>query len=79
MGEALSVLRQIHEKLLLLKAAETLPLDHRERLALSELQLQLAPEDSWTEVSLKEFPLADVSRRVSLFLTGLRRHFTEQN
>ncbi|MEE4013738.1 hypothetical protein V1T76_16840 [Roseibium sp. FZY0029] len=79
MGEALSVLRQIHEKLLLLKAAETLPLDHGERERLSELQLHLAPEECWTEERLKEFPLADTSRQVSLFLTGLRRHFTAQN
>jgi hypothetical protein len=79
MGEALSVLRQIHEKLLLLTAAETLPLDHGERQTLSELQFRLAPDEDWTEARLKEFPLADISRQVSLFLTGLRRHFTAQD
>ena len=74
MGDALSVLRQIHEKLLLLSAAEKLPLGKSEQLELSELQLQLAPQTEWTEARLREFPLAEASRQVSDFLTGLRRH-----
>jgi hypothetical protein len=75
MGEALSVLRQIHEKLLLLAAAEKLPLGIGERQALVELQMQLAPQSAWTESRLKAFPLVEISRKVSDFLTGLRRHF----
>lgn len=78
MGEALSILRQIHEKLQLLAAAEKLPLGKTERLELSGLQHQLAPQTEWTEARLKEFPLAEISRQVSEFLTGLRRHVGTQ-
>ncbi|MBN9670568.1 hypothetical protein [Roseibium aggregatum] len=74
MGDALSVLRQIHEQLLLLGAAAKLPLDPDERLELSGLRQILAPETDWSEESLKAFPVARATRQVADFLSRLRRH-----
>jgi len=74
MGDALSVLRQVHEQLLLLGAAEKLPLDECERKELDGLREILEPETAWSEEGLKAFPAARTARKVSAFLTGLRRH-----
>ncbi|MHA7772780.1 hypothetical protein [Roseibium sp. M-1] len=74
MGEALSVLRQVHEQLVLLAAAEKLSLDDFERQKLSKLQADLAPVTGWSEEGLQAFPLTQTVRDVSAFLTSLRRH-----
>ncbi|WP_269582145.1 hypothetical protein [Roseibium sp. Sym1] len=74
MGAALSVLRQIHEQLLLLDAAGNLPLDDDELRHADRLKSILAPGTQWTEQNLATFPLADTRRQVEAFLTGLRRH-----
>ena len=74
MGDALSVMRQVHEQLLLLAAAENLPLDLSERRTLAGLRNTLTPDISWTEEALQAFPVAQSARSVSDFLTGLRRH-----
>ncbi|MCK7611380.1 hypothetical protein [Roseibium sediminicola] len=74
MGAALSVLRQVHEHLLLLETAGNLPLETVERDRLSELKTSLAPEVPWTETSLQDFPLESTIREVRAFLIGLRRH-----
>jgi len=74
MGDALSILRQVHEQLVLLAAAENLPLDDAERAELAELRKILAPATAWTEESLQYFPVAKTVRKVSVFLSGLRRH-----
>lgn len=74
MGAALSVLRRIHEQLLLLEMAENLPLAATEKEALAAFQKTLAPEADWTEAELKDFPVDRVSREIAVFLRGLRRH-----
>lgn len=74
MGAALSVLRQIHEQLLLLEAADSLPLDPEERTVLADLKAGLMPDAPWTETGLREFPLESTIRQVMTFLASLRRH-----
>ena len=76
MGATLSVLRQIHEQLLLLETAEKLPLETEERNRLADLKASLVPETAWTEERLRDYPLESTIRRVGAFLTGLRRHVT---
>jgi len=74
MGDALSVLRRVHEQLLLLQVAETLPLSEAERSQLASLRDILLPGETWTEASLQAFPLDRTVKEVGEFLTGLRRH-----
>ncbi len=74
MGDALSVLRRIHENLLLLESAAALPLDTAEQSRLYALQRALTPDSDWTQGTLKDYPLDKVSGDVSAFLKGLRRH-----
>jgi len=74
MGAALSVLRQIHEQLLLLETAEKLGLEPAERERLADLKSGLVPGKPWTETDLREFQLEQTVRQVRAFLTGLRRH-----
>jgi len=78
MGAALSVLRRIHEQLLLLQTAGQLPLTAAERIHLAELKEALSLEDPWTETTLQNYPVEETSRQVSGFLTGLRRHVVGQ-
>lgn len=78
MGAALSVLRQIHEQLLLLETAGKLPLEASERERLADLQTDLAPDEPWTEAGLRDFPLEGTIRQVRAFLTGLRRHVNDR-
>ncbi|MEP1930336.1 MAG: hypothetical protein ABJJ37_03565 [Roseibium sp.] len=74
MGDALSVLRRIHEQLLLLNSAKQLALTEPERHRLEELQLQLSPTVDWTEASLADFAIDDVISNVGQFLQGLKHH-----
>ncbi|MCV0428672.1 MAG: hypothetical protein K5905_24715 [Roseibium sp.] len=76
MGAALSVLRRIHEQLVLLRSAERLPLDDRERKLHEEIGKILVPETKWSEASLSEFPIDSVTNKVSTFLRSLRHHVT---
>ncbi|WP_428648368.1 hypothetical protein [Roseibium sp.] len=74
MGEALSVLRRIHEQLVLLESAAKLPLTREERNRLRDLQATLAPEADWTQANLNAFPLETNIKEVATFLQGLRHH-----
>jgi len=74
MGAALSVLRRIHELLLLLRTAEGLPLSAEEKETLEAFRRTLAPEKDWTETGLQIFPVDRVSRDIAAFLRGLRHH-----
>ncbi|MBG6176860.1 hypothetical protein IWQ55_004703 [Labrenzia sp. EL_208] len=76
MGSALSVLRRIHEMLLLLDSAKTFPLHDRELLELETLRSILDPETAWTEKALEEFPMLATNKRVSDFLRSLQHHVT---
>jgi hypothetical protein len=77
MGSALSVLRRIHEQLLLLRSARQLPLSSDENSAADSCERDLDPEIAWSETSLKMFPIDEVSRKVATFLRSLSHHVTE--
>lgn len=74
MGAALSVMRRIHELLLLLRSARLLSLSGEETRELRELEAALSPDEPWTETTLQAFPVAEVSTQVNIFLRSLRHH-----
>ncbi|WP_040617421.1 hypothetical protein [Roseibium sp. TrichSKD4] len=74
MGEALSVLRRVHEHLAILDAASSLPLSDDHLLGLSHLTSELLPADGWSEESLAAFPIDEMVSRVSTFLKSLRSY-----
>ncbi|GAA0781205.1 hypothetical protein E1180_20685 [Roseibium denhamense] len=74
MGEALSVLRRIHEQLMLLRAATGLPLSESEKEVLYRLEGRLTPEAAWTQDALAGYPIDTVCRDVAVFLKQLQRH-----
>nr|WP_319387468.1 hypothetical protein [uncultured Roseibium sp.] len=74
MGAALSVLRRIHELLVLLSSTRRLPLSDEEILALGRLEDILVPDAAWTEETLAVFPVADVTDQANAFLRSLRHH-----
>ena len=75
MEAALSILRRVHEKLVLLQSAKNLPLSTEEQRRLVQLELELESGEAWTEAKLRHFPIDQVSSDVSAFLKSLRRHF----
>ncbi|POF29454.1 hypothetical protein [Roseibium marinum] len=79
MGAALSVLRRIHEQLVMLRTAGNLPLEAEERLTAQALEESLSPENDWTEGTLQAFPIDAICRDVATFLRGLRHHVTGVN
>lgn len=72
MGAALSVLRRIHEQLVLLQVAGKLPLAGGHREQLEVLTASLNPAASWTEDTLETFPIDRVCDEVGGFLKSLR-------
>ncbi|WP_133192619.1 hypothetical protein [Labrenzia sp. 011] len=76
MGAALSVMRRVHEQLLMLRTAEKFPLDPAERETARMLVDSLSPGTGWTEQSLKTFAIDAASRKVATFLRSLRHHVT---
>jgi hypothetical protein len=78
MGAALSVLRRVHEQLLLLRTAHKLPLTCDEKNVAEKFEQDLAPEAAWSETSLKTFPIDEVSRKVSAFLRSLSYHISAE-
>lgn len=74
MGAALSVLRRIHELLVLLSSTRRLPLSDEESRTLDRLEDMLNPGTVWTEETLAVFPLADVTHEANAFLRSLKHH-----
>jgi len=72
MGEALSVLRRVHEQLAILDAAKSLPLSDDHLHELYHLSSELIPADGWSEESLAAFPIDEMVSRVRAFLQSLR-------
>ncbi len=72
MGAALSVLRRIHEQLVLLQAAGQLPLAGGHREQLDGLIETLNPAVDWTEDTFEAFPIDRVCGEVGSFLKSLR-------
>ena len=75
MGAALSVLRRVHEQLVLLRAARQLPLEASDLERLDELEKQLTPEQGWTEAGLATYPIDKTAGEVSDFLQALKKLF----
>lgn len=73
MGAALSVLRRIHEQLVLLRTARQLPLAAKDTKRLHELEARLTPEQGWTETGLATYPIDKTVLDVSNFLQALKR------
>jgi hypothetical protein len=74
MGAALSVLRRIHEQLLLLRTAHQLSLTCEEKNVAEKFERDLDLETAWSETSLKMFPIDEISRKISAFLRSLSHH-----
>lgn len=72
MGEALSVLRRLHEQLAVLDAARSLPLSDDHLRELSDLSSELVPANGWSEECLAAFPIDEMVSRVRTFLQSLR-------
>lgn len=79
MGEALSVLRRIHEQLTLLSMASRMNLDKGERETLEGLEKSLTPVSRWSEEELSNYPIDRVTKNVSKFLLGLQRLVKKPN
>lgn len=75
MGAALSVLRRVHEQLVLLRAARHLPLAAEDMQDLEDLEARLMPESGWTEADLESYPVDKAVGEVSDFLQALKRLF----
>ena len=69
---AFSLLRDVHELLLLLRATAALQLGPQQRAQQLALQHLLAPEFGWSRHALREFELPRVRAAVVGFLAGLR-------
>ncbi len=74
MWQAVTVLRGVHEMILLLRQAEKLPLPADDRSALDSILRDLEPVVGWTPDGLAHSG-AVASARAGDFLRSLRRHF----
>lgn len=74
MGAALSVMRRIHDLLLLLETAGKMTLAEKEAFALAQLQVKVDPDGAWTEERLREFPIEEITADVNGFLRSLSHH-----
>jgi hypothetical protein len=72
MFEALRILRRVHELLVLLRAAESLPLRETSRQRLRTLRAALLPPKGWTPESLRAFDGGAVPGIVKAFLASLK-------
>ncbi|MEQ1781107.1 MAG: hypothetical protein ABMA14_07100 [Hyphomonadaceae bacterium] len=70
MFEAFSAMRKVNELMLLLRAAQKMPLEAAHRLRCDALLARL--DTDWTVESLSAFAAADVSHDVMAFLAELR-------
>ena len=72
MGTALSVLRRIHEQLVLLKAARELPLTPEHAAQIQTFEATLCSNDTWSEETLSRFPIDRVASDISNWIRQLR-------
>ncbi|MBO9422469.1 hypothetical protein J7481_23370 [Labrenzia sp. R4_2] len=72
MGAALSVLRRIHEQLVLLKAARQLPLMPEQHAQVQSFEATLCSNDTWGEEALSRFPIDRVASDISNWMKQLR-------
>ncbi|HEY2512219.1 MAG TPA: hypothetical protein VGI39_15235 [Polyangiaceae bacterium] len=71
MFEAFGVMREVHELLVLLRAAKELPLAPAQLRARDALDAALDPAEGWSLVALRAFKRSPVSHEVATFLTTL--------
>ncbi|WP_420337668.1 hypothetical protein [Roseibium sp.] len=72
MGAALSVLRRIHEQLVLLKAARQLPLTPEQHAQVQSFEATLCSNDTWGEEALSRFPIDRVASDIGNWMKQLR-------
>lgn len=72
MGAALSVLRRIHEQLVLLKAARQLPLTPEHSAQIKSFEEILCLNDPWTEETLSRFSIDVVAGEIRNWMKQLR-------
>ncbi|MFN3130505.1 hypothetical protein [Roseibium sp.] len=72
MGAALSVLRRIHEQLVLLNAARGLPVTPEHSAQLKYFEATLCSNDPWSEETLSRFPIDKVAGDISNWMRQLR-------
>jgi hypothetical protein len=78
MLRAFAVLRRIHDLLLLLHAARSLPLSPSEEAALRAFEEALDPPDGWSRSALHVFPADAIATAVHGFLRSLQRHIPDR-
>ena len=74
MWRALKALRAVHEQILLLGAAASLPLSPEERATMAALRQELEPEGGWTADGVAAHG-SQACAHAADFLRSLRRHF----
>ncbi|WP_306147159.1 MULTISPECIES: hypothetical protein [unclassified Roseibium] len=72
MGAALSVLRRIHEQLVLLNAARGLPLTPEQLAQIQSFEAILCSNDTWSEETLSRFPIDKIAGDISNWMQQLR-------
>lgn len=72
MADSFRAMRLVHELLLLLGAAEKLPLSVEQELALAVFRRSLQPPEGWTLASLAIFERSDIESKTRAFLRSLR-------
>ncbi len=71
MLEAFHAMRQVHQRLVLLAAAENLPLSSRQKSKIKTLANALRDADSWGAQRLAHFPQSTTARDIQVFLRSL--------
>ena len=72
MMEAFRTMRSVHENIILLRAAKSLPLDKNQRSALAAFEQDMHPHAGWDVTNLSGFEQSDITKRIQKFLRGLR-------
>ena len=72
MYEAFHKLRQVHELLAMLLAAEKLPLSRQDKARITELRSPLLPVIPWRKGDLQRLDVGSAKSDVQLFLAGLK-------
>ncbi|WP_374574549.1 hypothetical protein [Phenylobacterium sp.] len=75
---AFTIMRQVHEALLLLREAAKLALPEAERGALERLLTDLAPSGGWTLEALAAVEQDQTPKRVRAFLASLKTYVAAQ-
>jgi hypothetical protein len=79
MLEAFHAMRQVHQRLVLLSAAQNLPLDMHQTSTLHALQEKLSDAHNWLPISLAKFPQSDTAKDIQTFLISLAPHVRDKS